>query len=83
VDVRVDALRAGVFDVAGWTERQATTGRLVSLGDDDVSGGTPVRAVGVDARTGALVIEDPSAPRGERHVHAGEVTRVRLAPEQV
>jgi biotin-(acetyl-CoA carboxylase) ligase len=84
VEVRTEALRAGVFDVAGWTERQATTGRLVTLDDDEATGGAPVRAVGVDARSGALVVEGGAAAGGgERLVHAGEVTRVRLAPAQV
>jgi BirA family transcriptional regulator, biotin operon repressor / biotin---[acetyl-CoA-carboxylase] ligase len=86
VEVRIEALRAGVFDVAGWTERQATTGRLVTLDDDAVTGGAPVRALGVDARSGALVVEtagDTADEAGERVVHAGEVTRVRLAPAQV
>jgi BirA family biotin operon repressor/biotin-[acetyl-CoA-carboxylase] ligase len=86
VEVRIDALRAGVFDVAGWTERQATTGRLVTLDDDAATGGAPVRALGVDARSGALVVEtagDSGDEPGERLVHAGEVTRVRLAPAQV
>jgi BirA family biotin operon repressor/biotin-[acetyl-CoA-carboxylase] ligase len=86
VEVRIDALRAGVFDVAGWTERQATTGRLVTLDDDAATGGAPVRALGVDARSGALVVEtagDSGHEPGERLVHAGEVTRVRLAPAQV
>jgi BirA family biotin operon repressor/biotin-[acetyl-CoA-carboxylase] ligase len=86
VEVRTEALRAGVFDVAGWTERQATTGRLVTL-DDEATGGAPVRALGVDARSGALVVETPasraSEEPGERLVHAGEVARVRLAPAQV
>ncbi len=87
VEVRIEALRAGVFDVAGWTERQATTGRLVTL-DDAATGGAPVRALGVDARSGALVVEAPVPGRpdeehGERLVHAGEVTRVRLAPARV
>ena len=87
VEVRIEALRAGVFDVAGWTERQATTGRLLTLDDDEATGGSPVRALGVDARSGALVVEtpatDPHDEPGERLVHAGEVTRVRLAPAQV
>ena len=86
VEVRIDALRAGVFDIAGWTERQATTGRLLTLDDDAATGGTPVRALGVDARSGALVVEtagDTGDEPGERLVHAGEVTRVRLAPAQV
>ena len=97
VEVRIEALRAGVFDVSGWTERQATTGRLVTLDDHEATGGAPVLALGVDARSGALVVEavaadasgEPDAPGdrdaapGERLVHAGEVTRVRLAPAQV
>jgi len=75
VEMRIDALRTGVFDVGTWIERQATTGRSVTL--DDVA--EPVDALGVDAATGALVVSDETAPGGERHVHAGEVTRVRLA----
>ena len=75
VEMRIGALREGVFDVGGWIERQATTGRSVTLDD----GGEPVDALGVDATTGALVVADEAAPGGERHVHAGEVTRVRLA----
>ena len=79
LEARIEALRAGYFDLAGWAERQATTGRLVTL-DDGVDDRLH-RALGVDAATGALVIEDRRAPGGERHVHAGEVTRVRLAPD--
>ena len=75
VEVRIGALREGAFDLAGWTDRQATTGRSVTLD----AGETPVDALGVDAATGALVVADEAAPSGERHVHAGEVTRVRLA----
>lgn len=79
LEVRVAALRAGFFDVGGWQDRQATTGRLVTLaGGPDLPVG-PVRALGVDAATGALVVADPAAPSGERAVHAGEVTAVRLA----
>lgn len=86
LEARVEALRAGYFDLAGWMERQATTGRLVTL---EAAGGTgpaevaPVRALGMDAASGALVVEDPSASAGERLVHAGEVVRVRLAAGQV
>ena len=86
VEARVEALRAGYFDLATWAERQATTGRRVTLEGDggpgtaaDVRAGDPVTALGVDAATGALVVEDPAALSGERLVHAGEVTRVRLA----
>ena len=74
VEMRIEALRVGVFDVGGWIERQATTGRSLTLDD----GAEAVDALGVDATTGALVVADNAAPGGERHVHAGEVTRVRL-----
>jgi BirA family biotin operon repressor/biotin-[acetyl-CoA-carboxylase] ligase len=99
LEARVAALRAGFFDLAGWTERQATTGRLVTLEGDSASGdpgrgdpGTgdpgsggarPVRALGLDAGSGALVVEDPTSPSGERLIHAGEVVHVRLASDTV
>jgi BirA family transcriptional regulator, biotin operon repressor / biotin---[acetyl-CoA-carboxylase] ligase len=81
VEGRIEALRAGFFDVADWAERQATTGRVVGIDTGDGAGNRVLmRAVGVDAHTGALVLEDEAAPGGERHVHAGDVLRVRLAP---
>jgi hypothetical protein len=95
LEARVDALRAGFFDLATWAARQATTGRLVSLdagaggnaandgGEAPVGGEASVRALGVDSVSGGLVVEDPGAPSGERIVHAGEVVRVRLAAKRV
>jgi BirA family transcriptional regulator, biotin operon repressor / biotin---[acetyl-CoA-carboxylase] ligase len=81
VEARIEALRAGFFDVSDWAERQATTGRLVGIEKGDGAGTRVLmRAVGVDAHTGALVLEDDAAPGGERHVLAGDVLRVRLAP---
>jgi BirA family biotin operon repressor/biotin-[acetyl-CoA-carboxylase] ligase len=78
LEARVEALRAGRFDVGDWVARQLTTGRLVRL-----EGHGPVveerLAVGVDPATGALLVADDAAPGGERAVHAGEVTRIRLA----
>jgi BirA family biotin operon repressor/biotin-[acetyl-CoA-carboxylase] ligase len=78
LEARVEALRAGRFDVGDWVARQLTTGRLVRL-----EGHGPAieerRAVGVDPATGALLVADDTAPGGERAVHAGEVTRIRLA----
>ena len=74
VEVRIDALRAGAFDLSGWTERQATTGRLVTLGDSTAA----VHALGVDAASGALVVADAGVPDGERRIHAGEVVHVRV-----
>ena len=85
LEARVDALRAGFFDVDTWTRRQATTGREVVLGDATTNDAVAVRALalGVDSQTGALVVEDPTASTGERQVHAGEVVKVRLAGQQV
>jgi BirA family biotin operon repressor/biotin-[acetyl-CoA-carboxylase] ligase len=79
---RTEALRAGFFDLAGWAERQATTGRHVVLegADADAGPAATVRALGVDARTGALVVEDATSADGERLVHAADVVHVRLAP---
>ena len=71
------ALRAGQFDAGGWSERQVTTGRMVRL--EAPTGSDTVRALGVDGSTGALVVADPTAATGERHVVVGEITHVRLA----
>jgi BirA family biotin operon repressor/biotin-[acetyl-CoA-carboxylase] ligase len=75
----VEALRAGRFDATGWTGRQSTTGRVVELvGPDGTS--EPVRALGVDPVSGALLVEDPSATDGRRAVLVGEIRHARLAP---
>jgi BirA family biotin operon repressor/biotin-[acetyl-CoA-carboxylase] ligase len=76
---RVEALRTGFFDVDAWVRRQVTTGREVMLEAPDGSATEPLLAIAVDARSGALVVADDEVPGGERHVHAGEVVRVRLA----
>lgn len=86
VDGRIEALRAGYFDLASWAARQSVTGRLVTIeGSGHASAATegPVRALGIDAGTGGLVVEDAGAPSGERVFHAGEVVRVRLVTGQV
>ena len=77
IEVRVEALRAGRFDVADWTERQLATGRDVELVAPDGTASV-TRALGVDAASGALVIADPSALDGERPVVVGEIRRVRV-----
>ena len=77
LEVAIEALRAGRFDETGWTRRQLTTGRLIRL--DRPDGSETVRALGVDAKTGALVVEDPTAPSGARQVLVGEIGHVRLA----
>ena len=71
LDGRIVALRSGSFDAGGWAGRQVTTGQWVSLDDDP----RPVAVIGVDERTGGLVVEDGRV----RIVHAAEVRRVRLA----
>lgn len=78
LEPRILALREGWFDVAGWTERQITTGRTIVL--ESAGGRLEERgAVGVDALTGALVVADALAPGRERAVLAGEIVHVRLA----
>ncbi len=78
LEARIEALRGGRFDVADWTERQLTTGRLVTLElpDGRLEEG---RALGVDTLTGALIVEDAANSAGERPVHAAEVRHARLA----
>lgn len=78
LEVRIEALRGGRFDVGDWTSRQLTSGREVDLTAPDGVMST-VRALGVDSGTGALVIQDLDVPTGERLVLVGEVVRVRLA----
>lgn len=78
LEVRVAALKAGRFDIADWRERQLVLGRLVRLERPD--GSTEVaRALGVDLRSGGLIIEDLVAPGGERLILGGEVRHLRLA----
>jgi BirA family biotin operon repressor/biotin-[acetyl-CoA-carboxylase] ligase len=77
LETRVAALRGGWFDVAGWTDRQLTNGRLVRLERPDGSSET-VRALGVDATTGALVVADAAGTTGERHVLVGEIRHLRI-----
>ena len=80
LEPRVLALRDGHFDVAGWHDRQVTTGRMVRL-QESGSAAEYLRAVSVDGVTGALLVEDPGTPGTEREVLAGEVVHVRLAGE--
>ena len=77
LEERVEALRGGRFDTAAWAGRQVTTGRDIELVAPD-GAVTTARALGVDGATGALVVEDASAPGGERQVVVGEIRHVRL-----
>jgi len=76
LEVRHDLLRRGRFDAADWADRQLTNDRPVRVEHTDGSSEV-VRALGVDALTGALVVED--ADGRERHVVTGEIHHVRLA----
>jgi biotin-(acetyl-CoA carboxylase) ligase len=62
---------------AAWTGRQLPTGRQVELVAPD-GAVTTARASGVDAATGALVVEDERAPTGARQVVVGEIRHVRV-----
>ena len=85
LEARLAALRTGFFDVATWTERQVLTGLEVTLDGTGRAGEAtgPFRVAGVDASSGALVVDDPAADGGVRAIHAGEVLRVRIARERV
>ncbi|HET9520960.1 MAG TPA: biotin--[acetyl-CoA-carboxylase] ligase [Candidatus Limnocylindrales bacterium] len=77
LEVRIEALRAGRFDVADWIDRQLTNERLVRI---EHHGGRSevVRALRADPVGGGLVVEDPDAAGGERTVYSGDVFHVRL-----
>lgn len=77
LEVGVAALRGGRFDADAWTDRQVTSGRPVELIAPD-GAETTVRALGVDAATGALVVEDDSVPPGARTIVVGEIRHVRV-----
>lgn len=78
VETRIEALRDGFFDLADFAERQLTTRRVVAIEYPDRSV-EDVRALAVDSETGALVVEDPAAPGGERQIYSAEIRHVRLA----
>jgi BirA family biotin operon repressor/biotin-[acetyl-CoA-carboxylase] ligase len=83
LEARVEALRAGRFDLADWRARQLVAGQIVRLERPDGSDEL-VRAIGVDPASGGLLVEEPEAPAGERLVLSGEIRHLRLAaPEGV
>jgi BirA family biotin operon repressor/biotin-[acetyl-CoA-carboxylase] ligase len=77
LETGIAQLRLGEFDAERWTARQITTGRTIRV--ERPGGSDAMRALGVDDATGALIVEDPGAPAGERRILVGEVTHVRLA----
>lgn len=71
LEPRLEALRLGRFDGVGWSGRQVTTGRIVRL-IEGARAEVAVRAVGVDAETGALVVD------GDRPIFSADIVHVRL-----
>jgi BirA family biotin operon repressor/biotin-[acetyl-CoA-carboxylase] ligase len=74
IEARIDALRAGDFDGAGWIDRQLTNGRFVRLVGHD-GGVEVVEARRVDPATGALIAATDGI---ERAVVSGEIQHLRL-----
>ena len=77
LEPRIDGLRAGRFDAGAWIDRQATTGRIVRL-EEAAGSAELVDALGVDPESGALVVADPAAAGGRRHVFSGEIRHLRF-----
>jgi BirA family biotin operon repressor/biotin-[acetyl-CoA-carboxylase] ligase len=74
----VSDLRAGGFPSDSWRARQLTNGALVRIERPDGSAET-VRAIDVDAESGALVIDSLSGEWPRRSVTVGEIRHVRMA----
>jgi biotin-(acetyl-CoA carboxylase) ligase len=74
----VVALRAGSFPSQAWRNRQLTNGSVVRLERPDGSAET-VRAVDVDAASGALVVESLLGERPARAITVGEIRHLRLS----
>lgn len=74
LEPRYEALSAGVFDAAGWSVTQITTGRqvVVEIGGESLLG----TGAGVDPESGALLLD--AAGGGRRVIDSGEVTRCRV-----
>jgi BirA family biotin operon repressor/biotin-[acetyl-CoA-carboxylase] ligase len=74
----VVALRAGAFPSDAWRSRQLTNGTVVRLERPDGTTET-VRAIDVDADSGALVIESLLGEWPARAITVGEIRHLRLA----
>ncbi len=74
LESRLEALRDGRFDAGGWSARQRTTGRrlTVEVGGREIDG----TGDGVDPATGALLL---ATADGMLAIDAGEVIRCRVA----
>ena len=78
LEPRLIGLRDGHFDVAGWHDRQVTTGKVIRI---ELPDGTARQAdaVGVDGAPGALIVADQAG--AETELLAGEVVHVSLVDE--
>lgn len=77
LEVRIEALRGGRFDVADWIDRQVMVGRDVRIESRDGSVEI-VRALRADPVSGALIVEDGAADDGERAILSGDIQHARL-----
>jgi BirA family transcriptional regulator, biotin operon repressor / biotin---[acetyl-CoA-carboxylase] ligase len=77
---RVSALHANRFPGADWRARQLTNGELVRLERPDGTAET-VRAIDVDAESGALVVGSLSGEWPSRLVTVGEIRHLRLGAQ--
>ena len=75
LEPRYEALNGGLFDAAGWSAAQITTGRrvVVDVGAETIQG----VATAVDPDTGALLVD--SDDHEARVVDSGEVVRCRVS----
>jgi BirA family biotin operon repressor/biotin-[acetyl-CoA-carboxylase] ligase len=75
LEPRYEALQTGLFDAAGWSTAQWTTGRrvVVQIGDETFGG----QATGVDPESGALLVRTESG--ASRAIDSGEVIRCRVS----
>jgi BirA family transcriptional regulator, biotin operon repressor / biotin---[acetyl-CoA-carboxylase] ligase len=78
LESRLLPLREGDFDTDEWAARQLTTGRVVELELPDGRAESWL-ALGVDGRTGALLVADDRAADGRRSVLSGEIVHTRVA----
>jgi BirA family biotin operon repressor/biotin-[acetyl-CoA-carboxylase] ligase len=80
IEAGIVLLRAGRFEAGEWRARQATTGRQIRLDYPD-GRSADVEAVGVDAESGALLVDDGSGTEPQRILSA-EVHHVRTGATQ-
>ena len=78
LEVRVTDLHSGRFPAGEWRDRQLTNGSVVRLERPDGTAEV-VRALDVDANSGALLVGSLSGESAARSVAVGEISHLRLA----